>query len=203
METRLLRQFQRQVWLQGKFVSHAAAIFDATWNSRYNSRPADYSSVASLSRDEMLARSTEIALEPAIAPWFAIQSLLSATANITKALWGDGGKLTAEREPLRLSLAIDDSSPLKTTTMRNNFDHFDDRLDKWSEGGTGTIVDLSFGDPTTIISGPGATGKDSGFFRNFNPATGDLIFWGQSYHLPTIVQEVARITPLALRESVK
>jgi hypothetical protein len=40
----------------------------------------------------------------------AIQSLLSSQANISKALWGEGGSKTKERAHLRASIDVDDSS---------------------------------------------------------------------------------------------
>jgi hypothetical protein len=34
-------------------------------------------------------------------------------------------------------------------------------------------------------------------FRNFNPQTGDLVFWGRSYNVLEVVKEVERILPIA------
>jgi hypothetical protein len=61
----------------------------------------------------------------------AIQNLLNAAANISKACWGTKGKLSVEREPLRDSIGVTDASPLQEVNMRNNFEHFDERLDRW------------------------------------------------------------------------
>jgi hypothetical protein len=63
--------------------------------------------------------------------WIAIQNILTAAANISKALWGQGGKFAKEREPLRSSLQVDDTSPLRNVVMRNHFEHHDERLDRW------------------------------------------------------------------------
>ena len=63
--------------------------------------------------------------------FYAIQTLLSAAANISKALWGEGGRLAASRKVLRDRINIYDTSALKSVTMRNNFDHFDERLERW------------------------------------------------------------------------
>src|SRR5450631_2177877 len=60
--------------------------------------------------------------------FYALQNLLNAGANISKALWGQGGKLAIERKPLRDSIGVDDTSPLREVTMRNNFEHFDERI---------------------------------------------------------------------------
>jgi len=63
--------------------------------------------------------------------WIAIQNILGAAANISKALWGAGGRHSEEREPLRASLQVDDTSPLRDVATRNHFEHYDERLDKW------------------------------------------------------------------------
>jgi hypothetical protein len=57
--------------------------------------------------------------------WFSLQNLLTAAANISKALWGPGGKWTEERRPFRERLSIPDDSPLQNTDLRNHFEHFD------------------------------------------------------------------------------
>jgi hypothetical protein len=59
--------------------------------------------------------------------FFANQNLLTAAANISKALWGQGNKprVTSARRPLRDAIGVSDSSPLRAVTMRNNYEHFD------------------------------------------------------------------------------
>lgn len=63
--------------------------------------------------------------------WPSIQNLLNAVANISKACWGSGGKRVAQRASLRKSLEIDDSSPIRWTTVRNHWEHYDERMDEW------------------------------------------------------------------------
>lgn len=63
--------------------------------------------------------------------FYSIQALLTASANVSKALWGQEPKQRNERKPLRDSLGIDDTSPFMARGMRNKFDHFDERLDEW------------------------------------------------------------------------
>ena len=133
-------------------------------------------------------------------PWYAIQNLLTAAANISKALWGQQGKFAAERRPLRESLGVGDSSPLRPTTFRNHFDHFDERLADWDrESVSHNYVDLNVG----IIPE-----KDSGFepgdiFRNYDPGTGTLLFAGGTYSLVEIVEETQAILQRARREAAK
>ncbi len=65
--------------------------------------------------------------------WYSLQNLLNAVANLSKAFWGQKGKLSQKREPLRQSLGVTEPSALQSPDMRNNFEHFDDRLEKWVE----------------------------------------------------------------------
>lgn len=132
--------------------------------------------------------------------WISIQNLLGAGANASKALWGQGGKFAGEREPLRRSLQVEDTSPLREVAMRNRFEHFDEKMDEWWDQSTDhNYVDMNFGDVETAISGV----DEKDMFRNFDPATGDLIFWGERFNLQAIVDEARRVLPIAIREANK
>jgi len=131
--------------------------------------------------------------------YYAIQNLLNAAANISKALWGQGGKLAADRQELRDSIGIDDKSLLREVTMRNHFEHFDERLDRWwNESPHHNCVDRNLG-PRSMIDGV----EDIDRFRNFDPVTTDLTFWGQDFNLQKIIDEVRRILPKLREEASK
>lgn len=66
--------------------------------------------------------------------WFSMQSIIVASANVSKALWGSGRaqkKIVAQRAPLRESLGIEDGSPFELRDLRNHLEHFDERLEEW------------------------------------------------------------------------
>lgn len=131
--------------------------------------------------------------------WIAVQNILGAAANISKALWGQGGKFTKEREPLRASLQVDDSSPLRNVVMRNHFEHYDERLDRWwKESERHIHFDMS-------ILSPGAVRglADIEMFRVFDPSNADIVFWGQRFNMTEIAQEAARLLPIASAEAAK
>jgi hypothetical protein len=119
MEKYLLRMFQAQVERQCRYVLMAAAIAkDGFANAR---------------------------VDPI---WFGLEALLNASANISNACWGANGKLSIQREPLRSSLSIDDSSPFKATAVRNHFQHYDERLDRWwRDSPNHNHIDQIVGDP--------------------------------------------------------
>jgi hypothetical protein len=169
----LLRIFQRQVAFQCRAVSLAAADIDAALTRLNN---GDMDGMPRL--------------------WFAVQNLLNASANVSKACWGQSGKFKVERKPLRKSLGIKETSPLRATGMRNNFDHYDERLDDWwQRSKSRNHADMNVG---TI---EGLDPLDS--FRVLDPQTLEVIFWGKRYALRTIVTEAERILPVAENEAAK
>ena len=152
MELMLLRLFQKQVLLQCQFVIVAATNVNAGLNNR-NSEHV----------------------------WYSLQNMLNAGANISKTLWGQGGRLTEERRPLRDSIGVPDNSPLRQVTMRNNFEHLDERMDRWwRKSKHHNHVDKIIGPKATTIVG--ADPRD--IFRFFDPQTTELIFWGQEIQHP-------------------
>ena len=170
METMLLRIFQQQVLLQCEFFFIAAQALDASIG------------------------------KPGNVPWFAIEGMLNATANISKALWGQGGSKGAERKPLRESIGIADNSRLAPTDMRNHFEHFDERLTKWWNQSTRrNFIDLNFGDVHRAIQGI----DEHDFLRNYNPQTGDVLFMAETFNLVEIRNEIQGFLPKLKEEASK
>jgi len=131
--------------------------------------------------------------------WAQIQACLTAVANISKALYGQGGKYEKEREPLRASLGITEPNSLRATTMRNHLDHFDERLDEWyATSVQHNYLDYMIGPPNMV-----AGVADIDMFRVFDPTTGDIVFWGKQYPLRAIMDEVAQLYPIAQAEADK
>jgi len=133
--------------------------------------------------------------------WRELQNFVVSAANISKLLWGQGGKLAGQRKPLRSSIKVTDSSPLRPTKMRNHFEHFDNRLDTWwaeaeSKG------QYFYADKNIEAQDMSAKLEERPF-RGFDPSTGNLTFWGDTYNLKEIVQEVNRIYPLLVAEAAK
>jgi hypothetical protein len=131
--------------------------------------------------------------------WASVQSCLTAVANISKACWGEDGKYRKERKPLRKSLGIKKDSPLRPLSMLNNFEHFDEQIDKWFATSTNRIhVDRIIG-PANVIGGVAPIDM----FRVFDPTTAEVVFWGEPYPLKTIMDEVTRLYPLARAQGDK
>ena len=123
----------------------------------------------------------------AIAAFYAIQSLLVAAANLSKALWD--GRNPADRAPLRARLNVLDTSPLHPRDMRNHYEHFDERLDEWYRSSKShNYVDVSVSSKAAIH------GVDEiDMFRTYDPQTGDLSFWGDKFNINQLVEEIRRL----------
>jgi hypothetical protein len=132
--------------------------------------------------------------------WASIQNCLAASANIAKSLWGQGGKLAAERAAIRQSLNIGDDSPFAATDLRNHLEHFDERLDRWHR----TSVRHNYAD---FIIGPAAntiSGMEPGdIFRHFDPNTQEVIFWGEHHSLAPLRDALVNLLPIASAEAAK
>lgn len=172
MDIFLLRTFQQQVELQCKFMLTAAQEL----NKALAGHNAEHI-------------------------FYALQNLLNASANISKALWGPKGNrnLARQRKPLRDSIGIRDDSPLREVTMRNNFEHFDERLDKWwAKSKRHNKADLAVG-PPNMFQGF----EDIDRFRMFDPVTTNMTFWSQEFNIQAIINEVTRVFPTLQREASK
>ena len=83
--------------------------------------------------------------------------------------------------------------------MRNNFEHFDERLEKWlAESARHNSVGFSVMPRSEVV---GIDPID--WFRVFDPQTTDLYFWSQDFNLQAIVNEVQRILPKVREEEGK
>ncbi len=60
--------------------------------------------------------------------WWDVQGILSAAAMLGKLFWGYGGKHATERADLRDMLVVGDDSPLSDPDVRNDFEHYDERV---------------------------------------------------------------------------
>ena len=202
MDPFLQKIFQDQVWTQCKFATFAYDdLVERLPKLNVEQSPSDeYRELVGLPRDQLIARSAEITSERALRIWFPIQSFLTAAANISKILWGNDPAVAPACAPLRNALKVSEASPLRSRRMRNNFDHFDARVDTWwGKSSTHDFVDMNFGDLATMIEGV----AEYEIFRKMDLQTGDVVFWGQRYNLPSINTEIRRIMPVALREATK
>jgi hypothetical protein len=133
--------------------------------------------------------------------FYALQNLLNAAANIAKALWGGGGSRAQRRQRLRDSIGVGDESPLKQVIMRSNFEHIDERLDRWwTQSPNHAHSDLIIAPKSMIGLGDG---HPINSFRTFDPVTWTAFFWGDEFNVIAVVEEVRRIIPPLQQEAQK
>jgi hypothetical protein len=63
--------------------------------------------------------------------WKELQVILTSAANLSKMFWGSRGKREKQRAILRESLQVENDSPLRDPDLRDDFEHFDERLEDW------------------------------------------------------------------------
>jgi hypothetical protein len=133
--------------------------------------------------------------------WMALQTIVVSAANLSKMLWGSfsPGRIRARAErraPLRAALGVSDESPLYDMNLRNDFEHFDERLDTWKDAprGGNIYIGRNIGSGNAIfVAGQPAEPH----FHHFDPATARVSFWQHEVDINAIIQEVQSLLPRA------
>jgi len=116
--------------------------------------------------------------------WFGLHAILSASANISKLLWGGDEQDRKDRQRLRERLEVADDSPLRFRDVRNKFEHVDEYINEWVErDGTGPFVGRNVGGE------PASFGASGDVFGHYDPETGRLWFWEWEVCVPDLVRE--------------
>ena len=131
--------------------------------------------------------------------WVGVQVGITGAGNVSKALWGQGSRLAESRRPLRDSLTVPENSPFRDVSMRNHFEHYDERLDRWwRESPNHNHLDRMIGPPSGVV---GLDDLDR--FRVYDPTTNDVVFWGERFNMQAIATEAERLLPIAETEAAK
>ena len=204
METILLRLFQSQVLDQCRHLLYSYEGIEA----RRAEIAQIWEGIGPMTPEKWHDSATQRALvrEKQQQIWGLIQALLTATANISKALWGEKGKYEQQREPLRQSIGVTNSSPLiPPSTVRNSFEHFDERLDDWwRKSPNHNYMDGAIA-TGALIGGDGAAEAfpNINLVRAYDPSIERVSFWGDTFDIAAIVQEIERIKPALIRETAR
>jgi len=200
-----LRLFQYEVARQCQFAIMAAGemnrAFEAIAASQNNTPTPPLNVtfredgvVHELSTPHGSATADALRLPPEIALfWYSLHMFLTATSNISKLLWGVKGGRRTECAALRESLAIDESSPLKPRTMRDHFEHFDERLSKHVPPGS-LLVDWNIG--PAIISDDRF--EKVVYLRNFDHERNEATFLDEVLQLQPLIDTVVTLERAAL-----
>lgn len=120
--------------------------------------------------------------------WSAIQSILSASANVSKILWPKKRR-KARGEYLRNLLVVDEEHLLSNRSIRNSFEHYDERIEDWFEKhNASTYCDLAL---EAQVAGLLAPSKFS--HRSYDQYTHDLKFRDEKINLQELLSELAKL----------
>jgi hypothetical protein len=112
--------------------------------------------------------------------WGAIQSILGATANVSKILWPN--KQKERGEELRKMLGVSKNNLHDALLFRNHFDHYDDRLEQWFKvQEQGVFIDR--------VMNPSLQSFDF-CHRGYNSTDNTLVFRNEILDLNLVLQEL-------------
>lgn len=95
----------------------------------------------------------------------------------------------ARGKALRELFAINEQSPLKNRDLRDHLEHYDERLDHWSNTSQNRNICSDTIGPPNAISGIAPTDT----MRWFDPTTNSFLFRGEKYELQALVTEVTSL----------
>lgn len=126
--------------------------------------------------------------------WYAVDALLTATANISKTLWGTTGcdedrtrRVIERGQKLRLRLKFNESSALKSRDIRNYFEHFDEAIDQFCQVKHECVYDSNVR--------PFREFKDirNDSLRNFDPDTRILYTGNQRLNFKPLIKAIVKL----------
>ena len=128
--------------------------------------------------------------------WYSAQAFLTASSNISRVFWPPKARRETLREAvdsrgseLRKRFAIDDNSPLFLRDIRDDFEHFDERIDHWYECSENhNVVDRNFV-PESQFGGL----EKADILRNFDPAGMNLYFASHKLNIDEVADAVREL----------
>jgi hypothetical protein len=134
--------------------------------------------------------------------WCAIQQLLVSAGNVSRLLWPISDKRKARGDALRNALGVDSASPLADRTLRDHFEHFDERIDGFAEdisehGVPSIYMDRNIGgSPEGFAHGPGLAARGMRYYDRVRR----IVYFGlHKFELDRALVELARLRDLAGR----
>ncbi len=117
--------------------------------------------------------------------WSLIQSILVATANVSKILW-PRTKYKPRGERLRQELGVENSNILSSRKFRNYFEHYDEQIDEWFKNQSSAVY-------TDLAMNPSLSGVGASSHRGYNSFNKTLIFRGEPLDLCEVLKALEEI----------
>lgn len=136
--------------------------------------------------------------------WGLVFLILNSSANISKIFWhNDENKKGNEKykkyqdraKHLRVLLMVKDSSPLNSRHLRNDFEHFDERLHDWAEKSpTKNVVYRAIAPEGSISIEPVDEYADMGSFDQYKF---NVTFRSNRFEIIPVINEIETILKIA------
>ena len=156
-----------------KPIAEMALIGEIVTQSKFAEKAAD-----------QLAKSSD-----SVEVWGSIQSILVAAANVSKILWPARKQYMARGKQLRELLGIDDNNLLSDRTLRNHFEHYDERIEDWFDSNNSAVYMDSRIDPFE----PTPLRLPQLFQRSYDPISRTLSFRDESIDLAAVLASLSEI----------
>lgn len=125
-----------------------------------------------------------------------LQNIVVQGGAISRYLWPVRSGHERRADQLRQALSVDHTSALDERSMRNDIEHFDEKLDRYlAEGVVGTIIPDYFGPR------PMSEGVPTHFFRAYYVDEGEFQLLGKTYAVQPIANELVRLHNLLVQMS--
>lgn len=125
-------------------------------------------------------------------PFARAMELVHRAAAVSRIFWPPGSRNKHARQrsqrradALRKSLQIPDKHSVQARTLRDHFEHFDERLDDWAERSKNRNIVGKLLGPRNAIGGNAI--QDSDIIHHYDPATKIYAFRGEKFD----IQELA------------
>lgn len=123
--------------------------------------------------------------------FYALQSFLTAAAQVARLLWPNRAKGKRRAETLRAALGIPANYPLNDERLLNFWEWSDEKTDSWIQGSKEQIIAFDYFGPTAELQP--VPPKDEHIYRAFDPTTHLFYYRGEVFNIQHLVSRVAEI----------
>jgi hypothetical protein len=124
-------------------------------------------------------------------PFVHAKALVHHAAAVSRIFWPPGSRDKHARqrahrrgEALRRLLAIPSNHTIQARTLRDHFEHFDERLDEWAERSKNRDIVRRLLGPRSAIGGDAI--QDEDIIDHYDPATKVYAFRGEKFDIQLI-----------------
>lgn len=125
------------------------------------------------------------------AVFFAVQSFMTSTSNISRLLWPNRVKAKRRGEEIRKILGLPADFPLGGDRLHNFWEMGDERTDNWIKNSRGQLIAFDFLGPKSAVGN--REPKDEHIYRLYDPQTKIFIYRGELFNLQELASMVALV----------